>query len=186
MYACRVRLIITLIFFFFLFMIDTLGNWNGTQSERYYGLLHWMRMEYLWTVFTNEIILFSVSHYRMLFSSDQLQHCICRIGGWVLSFPIDIIRCIIIWFLYFTWTINFCIRSISLWDLKENEIWHHKVINNVNGNDWIIRIPTYTTTGSPEVSTHNSKIVAIRTLSKTEKVYTETSKNKFIPIQVVG
>lgn len=57
--------------------------------------------------------------------------------------------------------------------------------NNINGNDWIIRMPTYTTTGNAEVSTHNSKIVAIRTLSKTEKVYTEMSKNKFIPIQVV-
>ncbi|XP_046835859.1 cytoplasmic dynein 2 intermediate chain 1 isoform X1 [Vespa crabro] len=74
--------------------------------------------------------------------------------------------------------------SISLWDLKENEIWHHKVANNINDNDWIIRIPTYTTTGNPEISTHNSKIVAIRTLSKTEKVYTEMSKNKFIPIQL--
>nr|XP_050866649.1 cytoplasmic dynein 2 intermediate chain 1 isoform X1 [Vespula vulgaris] len=74
--------------------------------------------------------------------------------------------------------------SISLWDLKENEIWHHKVANNINGNDWIIRMPTYTTTGNAEVSTHNSKIVAIRTLSKTEKVYTEMSKNKFIPIQL--
>ncbi|KAI4497711.1 hypothetical protein M0802_007251 [Mischocyttarus mexicanus] len=74
--------------------------------------------------------------------------------------------------------------SISLWDLKENEIWHHKVNNNINNNDWIIRIPTYTTTGNAEISTHDSKIVAIRTLSKTEEIYTQISKNKFIPTQL--
>ncbi|XP_043488334.1 cytoplasmic dynein 2 intermediate chain 1 isoform X1 [Polistes fuscatus] len=74
--------------------------------------------------------------------------------------------------------------SISLWDLKENEIWHHKVSNNTKDNDWTIRIPTYTTTGNAEISTHDSKIVAIRTLSKTEEIYTQISKNKFIPTQL--
>ncbi|KAK2584706.1 hypothetical protein KPH14_007040 [Odynerus spinipes] len=72
--------------------------------------------------------------------------------------------------------------SISLWDLKENEIWHHKVTNNINGDNWIIRTPTYTTTGNADVSTHDSKIVAIRVLSKIEEM--DASKNKFISTQL--
>ncbi|XP_032675193.1 WD repeat-containing protein 60 isoform X2 [Odontomachus brunneus] len=72
--------------------------------------------------------------------------------------------------------------SLSLWDLKEDEMWHQKVTDNEL--DWIIRTPTYTTTANTESETHTSQIVAIRVLSKIETASTKGKNDKFVPIQI--
>lgn len=74
-------------------------------------------------------------------------------------------------------------RSLSLWDLKEDEMWHQKVTDRANELDWVIRTPTYTTTADTETDTHTSQIVAIRVLSKIE-ITSSKERNKFVPIQV--
>ncbi|CAK9824334.1 Cytoplasmic dynein 2 intermediate chain 1 [Anthophora retusa] len=73
--------------------------------------------------------------------------------------------------------------SISLWDLKEDEMWHHKITDKANELDWTIRIPTYTTATNTEIDSHISQIVAIRILSKIEEKSLE-HRNKFVPIQI--
>ncbi|XP_029047620.2 cytoplasmic dynein 2 intermediate chain 1 [Osmia bicornis bicornis] len=73
--------------------------------------------------------------------------------------------------------------SISLWDLKEDEMWHHKVIDKANERNWTIRMSTYTTTNT-ETNIHTSQIVAIRILSKIEEKSLEQRSNKFVPIQI--
>ncbi|XP_012287653.1 WD repeat-containing protein 60 isoform X2 [Orussus abietinus] len=74
--------------------------------------------------------------------------------------------------------------SMSLWDLKEDEMWHRKVTDKANESDWIIRSPTYVTAGNPEIDGHKSEIVAIHVLSKIEEEPIEASYNKFVPIQI--
>ncbi|XP_076650972.1 cytoplasmic dynein 2 intermediate chain 1 [Halictus rubicundus] len=74
--------------------------------------------------------------------------------------------------------------SISLWDLKEDEMWHPKVTDKANELDWTIRMPTYTTTANAEINTDNSQIVAIRILSKLEEKSFERRNNQFVPIQI--
>lgn len=71
--------------------------------------------------------------------------------------------------------------SLSLWDLKEDEMWHQKITDKANGLDWVIRTPTYTTTA--ELDAHTSQVVAIRVLSKIETTSAKES-NKFVPIQI--
>lgn len=75
-------------------------------------------------------------------------------------------------------------RSISLWDLKEDEMWHQKVTDKANNLDWTIRMPTYTTATNEEVNASTTQIVAIRVLSKSEEKSLEWRNNKFVPIQV--
>lgn len=75
-------------------------------------------------------------------------------------------------------------RSISLWDLKEDEMWHQKITDKANELNWIIRMPTYTTATNTETDIHNSQIVAIRVLSKIEEESLERRDNRFVPIQV--
>ncbi|XP_078033323.1 cytoplasmic dynein 2 intermediate chain 1 isoform X1 [Augochlora pura] len=74
--------------------------------------------------------------------------------------------------------------SISLWDLKEDEMWHPKVTDKANELDWTIRIATYTTTANTEIIVDNSQIVAIQILSKLEEKSYERRNNKFVPIQI--
>ncbi|XP_076242059.1 cytoplasmic dynein 2 intermediate chain 1 isoform X2 [Calliopsis andreniformis] len=74
--------------------------------------------------------------------------------------------------------------SISLWDLKEDEMWHKKITDKANELNWIIRMPTYTTAANMEIDNHNSQIVAIRILSKIEEKSSEWHSNKFVPIQI--
>lgn len=75
-------------------------------------------------------------------------------------------------------------RSISLWDLKEDEMWHHKITDKANNLDWTIRIPTYTTATNIDINIHTTQIVAVRVLSKIEEKSLVRCNNKFIPIQV--
>ncbi|XP_026301303.1 WD repeat-containing protein 60 isoform X2 [Apis mellifera] len=72
--------------------------------------------------------------------------------------------------------------SISLWDLKEDEMWHHKITDKANNLDWTIRIPTYTTATNIDINT--AQIVAVRVLSKIEEKSLVRRNNKFIPIQI--
>ncbi|XP_017878315.1 WD repeat-containing protein 60 isoform X2 [Ceratina calcarata] len=72
--------------------------------------------------------------------------------------------------------------SISLWDLKEDEMWHHKVTDKANELDWTIRMPTYTTAAN--IKTDASQIVAIRVISKIEEKSLEQRNNKFVPLQI--
>lgn len=72
---------------------------------------------------------------------------------------------------------------MSLWDLKEDEMWHQKIADKANGLDWTIRIPTYTTSANMEVNIHDSQIVAIRILSTIEEKSLRRN-NQFVPIQV--
>ncbi|KAG5308893.1 WDR60 protein, partial [Pseudoatta argentina] len=72
--------------------------------------------------------------------------------------------------------------SLSLWDLKEDEMWHQKITDKANELEWVIRTPTYTTTA--ELDAHTSQVVAIRVLSKIETTYAKERSNKFIPIQI--
>ncbi|KYN40872.1 WD repeat-containing protein 60, partial [Trachymyrmex septentrionalis] len=72
--------------------------------------------------------------------------------------------------------------SLSLWDLKEDEMWHQKITDKANELDWVIRTPTYTTTA--ELDAHTSQVVAIRVLSKIETICAKERSNKFIPIQI--
>lgn len=88
-------------------------------------------------------------------------------GSYVLIKPINI----------------FNIRSISLWDLKEDEMCHHRVVDKANERNWTIRMSTYTTTNT-ETNIYTSQIVAIRILSKIEEKSLEQRGNKFVPIQV--
>lgn len=60
-------------------------------------------------------------------------------------------------------------------------MWHQKVTDKDNEMDWVIRSPTYTSTGNYEIDGHKSEVVALRILSKVEK---EVVNNKFLPIQV--
>jgi hypothetical protein len=78
---------------------------------------------------------------------------------------------------------NYKNRSLCLWDLKEDEMWHHKVTDNANKLDWVIRTPTYITTAT-DLDEHTSQVVAIRVLSKVETVSVNERYNKFVPIQV--
>lgn len=82
-----------------------------------------------------------------------------------------------------TYRINF-IRTICLWDLREDEMWHQTVTDKINEMDWVIRTPTYTTAGNWEVEGHESQIVSIRILSKMEWNSSESFDNKFVPIQI--
>lgn len=75
-------------------------------------------------------------------------------------------------------------RSISLWDLKEDEMWHHKITDKANNLDWTLRIPTYTTATNTDINIHTTQIVAVRVLSKIEEKSLIRRNNKFIPIQV--
>ncbi|XP_071653960.1 cytoplasmic dynein 2 intermediate chain 1 [Temnothorax longispinosus] len=72
--------------------------------------------------------------------------------------------------------------SLSLWDLKEDEMWHQKITDKANELDWVIRTPTYTTTA--ELDAHTSQVVAIRVLSKIETASVKERSNKFVPIQI--
>ncbi|KAL6262566.1 hypothetical protein P5V15_005358 [Pogonomyrmex californicus] len=72
--------------------------------------------------------------------------------------------------------------SLSLWDLKEDEMWHQKITDKANELDWVIRTPTYMTTA--ELDAHASQVVAIRVLSKIETVSVKERSNKFVPIQI--
>lgn len=74
-------------------------------------------------------------------------------------------------------------RSVSLWDLKEDEMWHQKVTDKANNLDWTIRMPTYTTATNVETN-HTAQVVAIRILSKIEEKSVKQHNNKFVPIQV--
>ncbi|CAL7937715.1 unnamed protein product [Xylocopa violacea] len=74
--------------------------------------------------------------------------------------------------------------SICLWDLKENEMWHRKIIDKANELDWIIRMPTYTTATNIKTDNRTSQIVAIRILTKIEEISLEQHNNKFVPIQI--
>ncbi|XP_076173839.1 cytoplasmic dynein 2 intermediate chain 1 isoform X2 [Ptiloglossa arizonensis] len=74
--------------------------------------------------------------------------------------------------------------SISLWDLKEDEMWHQKMTDKANKLDWTIRTPTYTTAANMGINIHDSQIVAIRILSKIEEKSLEPCNNKFVPIQI--
>ncbi|OAD59275.1 WD repeat-containing protein 60, partial [Eufriesea mexicana] len=49
--------------------------------------------------------------------------------------------------------------SISLWDLKEDEMWHQKVTDKANDLDWTIRMPTYTTATNEEVNASATRII---------------------------
>ena len=75
-------------------------------------------------------------------------------------------------------------RTINLWDLKEDEMWHQKITDKDNETDWVIRSPTYTTAGNMEIDGHNSQVVALCVLSKIEREILDTVSNKFLPIQV--
>ncbi|XP_011875814.1 PREDICTED: WD repeat-containing protein 60 isoform X2 [Vollenhovia emeryi] len=72
--------------------------------------------------------------------------------------------------------------SLSLWDLKEDEMWHQKITDKANEFDWVIRTPTYATT--VELDAHTSQVVAIRVLSKIETASAKERSNKFVPIQI--
>ncbi|XP_011337865.2 WD repeat-containing protein 60 [Ooceraea biroi] len=74
--------------------------------------------------------------------------------------------------------------SLSLWDLKEDEMWHQRVTDKANELDWVIRTPTYTTTASIDPDAHTSEVVAIRVLSKIEATSVNEKHNKFVPIQI--
>lgn len=41
--------------------------------------------------------------------------------------------------------LKYSFRSINLWDLREDEMWHQKITDKVNEVDWVLRSPTYTT-----------------------------------------
>ncbi|GAB1859922.1 Wd repeat-containing protein 60 [Camponotus japonicus] len=74
--------------------------------------------------------------------------------------------------------------SLSLWDLKDDEMWHQKITDKANELDWVIRTPTYTTTGITELDAHTSQVVAIRVQSKIETTFAKERSNKFVPIQI--
>ncbi|XP_070155041.1 cytoplasmic dynein 2 intermediate chain 1 isoform X2 [Polyergus mexicanus] len=74
--------------------------------------------------------------------------------------------------------------SLSLWDLKDDEMWHQKITDKANELDWVIRTPTYTTTGITELDAHTSQVVAIRVQSKIETFSAKERSNKFVPIQI--
>ncbi|XP_029671470.1 WD repeat-containing protein 60-like isoform X2 [Formica exsecta] len=74
--------------------------------------------------------------------------------------------------------------SLSLWDLKDDEMWHQKITDKANELDWVIRTPTYTTTGITELDAHTSQVVAIRVQSKIETISAKERSNKFVPIQI--
>ncbi|KMQ96611.1 wd repeat-containing protein 60 [Lasius niger] len=74
--------------------------------------------------------------------------------------------------------------SLSLWDLKDDEMWHQKITDKANELDWMIRTPTYTTTAITELDAHTSQVVAIRVLSKIEITSAKERSNKFVPIQI--
>jgi len=61
-------------------------------------------------------------------------------------------------------------------------MWHQKIMDKANELEWVIRMPTYTTTA--ELDAHTSQVVAIRLLSKIETVSVKERSNKFVPIQV--
>ncbi|XP_036151371.1 WD repeat-containing protein 60 isoform X1 [Monomorium pharaonis] len=72
--------------------------------------------------------------------------------------------------------------SLSLWDLKEDEMWHQKITDKANELDWVIRTPTYTTTA--ELDAHMSQVITIRVVSKIETAFAKERSNKFVPIQI--
>jgi len=61
-------------------------------------------------------------------------------------------------------------------------MWHQKIMDKANELEWVIRMPTYTTTA--ELDAHTSQVVAIRVLSKIETASVKERSNKFVPIQV--
>lgn len=63
-------------------------------------------------------------------------------------------------------------------------MWHQKITDKANELDWVIRTPTYTTTGITELDAHTSQVVAIRVQSKIETISAKERSNKFVPIQV--
>ncbi|XP_020278948.1 WD repeat-containing protein 60 isoform X2 [Pseudomyrmex gracilis] len=74
--------------------------------------------------------------------------------------------------------------SLSLWNLKEDAMWHQRVTDKANELDWVIRMPTYTTTANTEADAHTSQVIAIRVLSKIETASVKNGSNKFVPIQI--
>ncbi|XP_012260238.2 cytoplasmic dynein 2 intermediate chain 1 isoform X1 [Athalia rosae] len=74
--------------------------------------------------------------------------------------------------------------SINLWDLREEEMWHHKVTDKVNEVDWILRSATYTTADTVNENYHNSEIVAIRVISHIDKDISSAIKDRLAPIQI--
>lgn len=50
--------------------------------------------------------------------------------------------------------------------------------------DWIVRSPTYTTSGNWEIESHTAPIVAIRIVSKMDQDETENLNDKFVSIQI--
>ncbi|XP_043267572.1 cytoplasmic dynein 2 intermediate chain 1 [Venturia canescens] len=74
--------------------------------------------------------------------------------------------------------------SISLWDLAEDETCHRKIVDEANKCEWILRSPTYSSTGIFETSGHDSEIVALRVLSRIEGEYHDSNSNRFMPIQI--
>lgn len=75
-------------------------------------------------------------------------------------------------------------RSISLWNLAEEEGCHRKIIDEANKCEWILRSPTYSSIGNFETTGHDSEVVALRVLSKIEGEYGDSNNSQFMPIQV--
>lgn len=73
---------------------------------------------------------------------------------------------------------------MNVWNLNEDTMWHQKIKDQVNEVDWVLRSPTYTTSGSPQIG-HESEIVGLTVLSKTEKNSIYIASNRFSPIQVI-
>ena len=89
------------------------------------------------------------------------------------------------WCTVFYYIISYIlIRSICLWDLREEESWHQKIIDKLNEMDWVIRSPTYSTAGIWENEAHSSSIVSIKTLSNVDCDEAEDLNDKFISIQI--
>ncbi|OXU23624.1 hypothetical protein TSAR_005944 [Trichomalopsis sarcophagae] len=74
--------------------------------------------------------------------------------------------------------------TVCLWDLREEETWHQRIIDKVNEMDWVVRTPTYTTAGNWEVEAHMSSVVAIRIISRLGQDEAETLSEKFVSIQI--
>lgn len=64
-------------------------------------------------------------------------------------------------------------------------MWHQRVTDKANELDWVVRMPTYTTTANTEADAHTSQVIAIRVLSKIETASVKSGSNKFVPIQVI-
>ncbi|XP_058797545.1 cytoplasmic dynein 2 intermediate chain 1 isoform X2 [Phymastichus coffea] len=74
--------------------------------------------------------------------------------------------------------------SICVWDLREDETHHQKIIDKVNEVECVVRSPTYTTAGNWEIECHLCPVIAIRILSKVDQEDTESLNDKFVSIQI--